>query len=335
MKIGAIRSMAVDSPFLTFDCQSVRFLMLVCHRINAYFRYICISKVNSQEFHRSLSKLVANASINSIIRDGDHAHLRSILSKYSAELGIRNTTKIIDVFTRAYDILSKNYRSEYIYKNTLLNKQLLGKYSLNTATILNEFRVGLAKADLVLLNGTSVAYEIKTELDSPERLAHQVHNYQKVFANTVIVTHHSISSKYAALLPKHVGVLALNSRNQLSCIRDPKESLKELDPVVMMKSLRKSEYTRIIKTFYGRTPEVPNMLYFKECLALFTRIPKQPLHEMMVTELKRRTINEQADFLSSRTPAELRHVCFCLDFKKSEYQALHNFLNQRACTYLT
>ncbi len=248
--------------------------------------------MNAHEYHRNLSKLVSNATISDIVRKHDHSYFDSIIQRYSDLLGLGKRAKNLDVFLTAYDTLAKNYRSEYIYKNTLLNKQLLGKYSLNTATVLNEFRVGFAKADLVLLNGTSVAYEIKTELDSPERLSHQTFYYQKVFANTVIVTHHTLVKKYADILPKTIGIVALSKRNQLSIVRESKENLTQFDHETVMRSLRTAEYTSIIKEYFGKVPEVPNTLFFKESLSLFKKIPKEDLHKMMVSVLKTRTVTQ-------------------------------------------
>ena len=70
---------------------------------------------------------------------------------------------VVDVFEQTYKQLSKCYRHEYYFKNTIANKRLLGSHSLNTATMLSEFRVGRNIADCVILNGQSTCYEIKTE----------------------------------------------------------------------------------------------------------------------------------------------------------------------------
>jgi len=268
------------------------------------------------------------------VRKHDHTYFDSIVQRYSGPLGLSKRAKNLDIFLSAYEALSKNYRSEYIYKNALLNKQLLGKYSLNTATVLNEFRVGFAKADLVLLNGTSVAYEIKTELDSRERLSHPTFYYQKVFANTVIVTHHTLVKKYTDILPNNIGIVALSKRNQLSVVRESKENLSQFDHETVMRSLRTGEYTHIIKEYFGRVPDVPNTLFFKESLSLFKKIPKEDVHKMMVTVLKNRTVTQQEKFLSDKTPEALKHICFCLDLNAKEYEYLYSFLNQKVCTYL-
>ncbi len=60
--------------------------------------------------------------------------------------------------------LSQSYRNEYFYKNTLLNKLLLGVHSINT-TALTE--VPVKYANQILFNKwKSCKHEIKTELDT-------------------------------------------------------------------------------------------------------------------------------------------------------------------------
>ncbi len=55
----------------------------------------------------------------------------------------------------------KVYRNEYFYKNTILNKLLLGRHSINTTTALSEMPIGKSIADFILLNGKGVVDEIK------------------------------------------------------------------------------------------------------------------------------------------------------------------------------
>ena len=80
-----------------------------------------------------------------------------------------NQKKNRQLISEIYCELKNNYRNEYFYKNTLLNKLLLGVHSINTTTALTEVPIAKSKADFVLINGKAVVYEIKTELDNLER----------------------------------------------------------------------------------------------------------------------------------------------------------------------
>ena len=65
-----------------------------------------------------------------------------------------------ECISEIYQYLKKEYQNEYFYKNTLLNKLLLGIHSPRTTTALTEVPVGNSKADFILLNGKAVVYEL-------------------------------------------------------------------------------------------------------------------------------------------------------------------------------
>ena len=85
------------------------------------------------------------------------------------------------LISEVYKFMSKSYRNEYFYQNTLLNKLLLGKHSINTTTALTQVPICKSKADFILINGKAVVYEIKTELDTFDRLNNQLRDYFKAF----------------------------------------------------------------------------------------------------------------------------------------------------------
>ena len=49
---------------------------------------------------------------------------------------------VIQKMKSLYNYLKKSYRNEYFYKNTMLNKLLLGRHSVNTTTALSEMPIG-------------------------------------------------------------------------------------------------------------------------------------------------------------------------------------------------
>lgn len=82
-----------------------------------------------------------------------------------------------EAFNEAFALLRQTgLRNEYVYRSALTHNLLLGKHSLRTACMLNEFRIGSCKADLIILNGTGTVYEIKSERDSLSRLQNQITN---------------------------------------------------------------------------------------------------------------------------------------------------------------
>ena len=78
--------------------------------------------------------------------------------------------------------------------------------------MLSEFRAGTCKADLVILNGTSTVYEIKSERDSLVRLSNQVKNYKRVFAMVNVITSEGFVKSVCTTVPDDVGVMCLSKR---------------------------------------------------------------------------------------------------------------------------
>lgn len=109
----------------------------------------------------------------------------TVVKRYLKDEQDRNNGEVI---SQIYKYMSKNYRNEYFYQNTMFNKLLLGRHSLNTTTALTQIPIGRSKADFIMINGKAVVYEIKTELDSFERLDTQLNDYFKAFDHVCVVT---------------------------------------------------------------------------------------------------------------------------------------------------
>ncbi|MEM7085220.1 MAG: sce7726 family protein [Bacteroidota bacterium] len=282
---------------------------------------------------KSISPVLSNTTFSQIAHNQGISTVVKKAKKYSQYNSDATLATYNDFFEHLYHSMLKNYRNEYVYKNLIVNKILLGRHSLNTATCFNEFRIGKSVADLVLLNGTSVVYEIKTEYDSPERLLSQVNEYRKTFLNVVIVTHHSVVRKYESFLRENnldkVGLIYLTSKRTLAEAIGPVEDISALDISYMFKCLRKKEYTKIIKEYFGFLPDVPNTRIFRECLALAKKIDPVDFHLMMFEKLKKRTIREKDQISSPLFPHYLKHIGVCSDFKKEEIERISSFINRK------
>ena len=243
--------------------------------------------INSK-YNAGLSRFFSSAILNELLKKGYSAFFKEMVYVSGLDKTIDGSIALRDFLQIIYDHLSINYRSEYIYKNAIANKILLGKHSLNTTYMLTEFRVADCKADAVLINGTSSVYEIKSELDSMERLQKQISAYEKVFDMIHVITAPSQIAKVELNLPTHVGILSLNQRNSISTIRDAQSMKHSVVPEVIFDSLRKPEYTAIIKELYGTVPIVPNTQFYMVCRDLFGNLSPEVAHDSMVRNLKKR-----------------------------------------------
>ena len=74
-----------------------------------------------------------------------------------------------EIIHNLYTRMSKSYRNEYIYQNTLLNALLLGKHSVRTTTALSQVPVGKAVADFIPIS----AKHKKEPVADASALSHQ------------------------------------------------------------------------------------------------------------------------------------------------------------------
>src|SRR5699024_1868194 len=187
------------------------------------------------------------------------------------------------LISKLYKYLTKNYRNEYFYKNTLMNNRLLGRHSLNTTTALAELPVGKSIADMVLVNGHATVYEIKTDLDNISRLRRQISDYYKVFNNVCVLTSETnVDYLLEILKDTSVGVSVLTNRNYISYRKPTIENNNYLNQISMFKVLRKKEYETIIKSYYGFLPETTQVKYYQKCLELFRKIELEEAYKLML-----------------------------------------------------
>lgn len=285
-----------------------------------------MNKENKPEVLRSISQFFTSSTLRKIIDEENFEVIDQRLASYH----INTTITRIEQIKLFYKDLYKNYKVEYLYKNTLLNKILLGKYSTNTSTAFDEFKIGFSIADFVLLNGEAKIFEIKTELDSLEKLDKQIKDYRK-FGDKIYVV--SNSKFIPTLLQKYsetsIGVIEWTERNTLKTVLQAKSNKEYFEHRTIFKTLRKKEYLDLIHSFFGEIPDVPNTQIFEKCLDLCETIPVERFQRKAVEILKRRKLRCPEYLTSKKTPYELKYLCHTMDLKEKQYVKLHNFLNQK------
>lgn len=226
-------------------------------------------------------------------------------------------------FDSAFDILKiAGHRDEYIYRAAITQKVLMGTHSLRTASMLNEFRVGTSKADLVILNGTATVYEIKSERDSLARLVNQVKNYKRVFAKVNVIASESHIEGVLDTIPDDVGVMCLSKRYQITSVREALDSPARICPVTMFESLRIAEGVAILRAMGVTVPGVPNTQKRTAMRDLFAKLDPVALHEEMVRTLKRtRNLAPLGDFVN-RLPNSLKAAALSISVRRSDHSRL-------------
>ncbi len=274
-----------------------------------------------KKYYPSLARLFSPVVLDSLAVAGHSSYLSEVCVNSGLLEQIDLSMTLSQFFDRIYSMLFKNYRNEYIYKNVIANKILLGKHSLITSHMFTEFRVGKCKADVVILNGTSTVYEIKSEFDSFVRLENQIQTYFQVFDHINVITTASQAVKLKSILPDAAGILVLTDRNTISTIRESKSNKENTNLGILFNSFRKNEYLKIIKEYYGILPDVPNTSIHRECKRLFCDIPLPAAHGLAIRTLKNRNKSRLLKDSISIIPTSLSAYALSISSETSKIQA--------------
>jgi hypothetical protein len=278
----------------------------------------------------SVSRLFASSVIREMARKGKSPLLARLMSESRLLASFSAKDRVYSLFDAAFSLLKREgFRHEYIYKTALTHKILLGKHSLQTASMLNEFRVGDCKADLAILNGTATVYEVKSERDSLSRLERQVTAYAKVFARVYVIAAESHVDDVMALVPEDVGVLCLNSRYHISTLREASDRPERTSPAEIFDSIRTQEARMILRSRGISIPDVPNTALNSALRELFIKLEPREAHEGMVYALKKtRNLLPLSD-LVAQLPASLQTAALSVPLRKLDHARLVSAVNTR------
>lgn len=232
------------------------------------------------------------------------------------------------LISEIYSFMNKHYRTEYYYKNTILNKLLLKRHNYKTTIALTELPIGNSKADFVMINGKGVVYEIKTELDNLDRLDSQIQDYYKAFTHIFIVTYQENLEKLEKNLNDKIGLIVLTKRNALKVIRESQECFQYLDYDTIFRILRKKEFEGIIEKNGMELPKVSQFDYYTECLKLLKNINILNLQHLMLKQLKTRMRVEVVE-ASIKMPDELKFLIYFDTSLKENYKQMDAILNKQ------
>lgn len=219
------------------------------------------------------------------IAEGDYSLLKKIASNY---LNIKSPSiKICEIFDLALQEISKDYKNEYIYKNTIATKLFLKKHAFSNATMLYEFRVGKHKADCVIFNGHSTCYEIKTEFDNLRRLPEQLNEYSKIFDRVNVICSNAHLKNIVDLAPSHIGIIELLKNGSLKEIRKAKNIDDIIEASFLIQSLRRDEYVYIAEKISGSKVHSNNMEIYKHCSNIMEQCESKRLRKLFKDSIKK------------------------------------------------
>lgn len=237
---------------------------------------------------RDYSSLFSRSEVNKWCKN-DFTSLKAKAYRYDIGL-LNNKSTYLSYLKHIYRILEKFYPNEYVYKNEFINKWLKSELGKSDSVVYNEFRLGKAVADLVMFNGNSKVFEIKTLLDKDSRLSNQLLQYSKIFNEVYVIVPAAKVEKYISMNVQ-IGLIAYDqSTGTFSLLRNSEKN-EFIDVDTLMQVLHTNEYIQIVEQYFGFKPLYNDFNKFDVCKNLIHQIPSVFLHEHFTRLMKQRKIN--------------------------------------------
>ncbi len=278
---------------------------------------------------RSAARVFTAKAFRPVLAQGQSSSLSEAMQALKSDLGLGRRTSNSTVIDAAYELLANSYRNEYVYKNLITSKIFVGRHKAKNSAMLSEFRVGSAVADSFFLNGNATVYEIKTELDNPDKLARQLGEYYRASPLVNVVVHENSLERYERILTgTPVGLIAVGSRWTLSTVKYADECNEHLCVRTMVNTLRVREMQSVLSALGFDLPDVPNGLRYERYLNLALGVPPRTFHDVYRSVLKNRRALT-GDIAIHRDPSlfPLRAVLAQLDPSLEEGRKLYSWLS--------
>lgn len=273
------------------------------------------------------NKAVAKAFNSKVLNDlanGDLSYIQKIACEY---FQYDSPVSLNSFFDHVFDFLDSEYPNEYFYKNLIAQKILLGRHSLNTATMLSEFRVGANKADCVILNGKSTCYEIKTDYDSLARLDDQLSSYLQLFDEVYVVCSGRYEQTILNIAPLAVGVMTLTEKNTFQILRKACTRQVSLNRKLVMQALRQPEYRELAERLSGKKINLPNTLIYNECFSIIENYKDEIFLNKNFTEILKKSRKNNGRLINN-LPKSLANAAISYRFSKKERETLIKYFKE-------
>lgn len=265
-----------------------------------------------------LTKFFSRKMICNLSADGWNQIYQDAVFRFVQNFKKKTNRQCIE---EVYKHLVSHYKNEYFFKNELLNQFAFSEED----TAIVELPVAGSIADFIIVNDSATVYEIKTALDNFDRLESQISDYSRAFAKISVVVP---SEKLGSLLQKidnpKIGIV-IETDGQFLVYREPAADMSHLSHRAMFGILRKTEYSAIIKQWFGSLPEVSDFEYYETCYDLLSQIPMQEAYQLFENTLKKRKL--QQDILN--IPYGFHGLVYFMKLNRCEYTRFLNFLNQK------
>jgi len=261
--------------------------------------------------------------------EGSHKKILSeVLVATAGQVTFEEDRPLKAILNQLYKLLSLHYRCEYVFKNIIANQLFLNRHDILQSYLTDEFRAGISRADVVVLNGTSTVYEIKTELDSFAKLPSQLADYRRLFDRLCIVVPKELVRRTIKISDEAVGIIEISDELSVSTVREPQSNKRFTSPAHIFDCMRRAEYEACVAEAFVKVDDVPSGRRHSVLKALFTQLTPEDAHDLMVRHVRRRGISNSTTKLLSSVPKSLVHACLTLNESTKFTDRLAAILNE-------
>jgi len=274
-----------------------------------------VSESINPEYNFALSQ-VFSSSLAKKINDPSHEQKLKELLHITNLYPLNQQWDIVKGLEITYNYLKQNYRCEYVYMNEIANQLLLKFHNDNSATLLKELTSEYSIADIVIINGDTVAYEIKTELDTFDRLDKQLESYQALYDQVYVVSYPGAFEALSKKIDHSIGIIVLEDNGQLKTIRKAEKCSHKFNSLKAVYTLRQSELVAAYEKYVGRLPIMGTALIYGFCYNWYVSLEKEDAHVIFYEALKSRKPSSYQFKLISNCSPSLRMIFFSKSLSK-------------------
>ena len=213
-------------------------------------------------------------------------------------------------------------------KNIVFKDVILKNHSLQDCVTIPEFHVGKSKADLAVFNGVSTVYEIKSEIDTIDRLSSQLSDYSTFFEYINIVTCEKHVKKVENLISENIGIIIIDNLNKVNVYKKATTNVANITHKSLFYSLRKAEYINVITHCHGPIPIMPNTKIFNYCFELFQSIDIKEAYELTLYYLKKKNLKPEHLQLIHKLPFSLKSMTIQHGYNKKKCDNIIENINR-------
>ncbi len=168
------------------------------------------------------------------------SQLKSVLQTILPNKDIEDRSKY-DIHSLYNDIILRKYKSELLYKSLLVD------YFINEDIIAAfEIKANGSRLDFLKINGNTISYEIKSEVDNLIKLQKQVSDYSLLFDYNYVVIGQNHLNSIKKLLPQNYGIFIVKN-DHLFLIKKPIKN-HNIDSNFQLNLFTKKELRLFFKT---------------------------------------------------------------------------------------